>query len=110
MMKKIEISQIYETISVLKKKIRTSENYWKYISETKHPDLKNKLEDVLEALNKADEVWQNPEAKDFYLYYCKINKYWICVIARHLNGDGFIITAYLTSKSKRKGKLIWQKK
>ncbi|MBI4653096.1 DUF4258 domain-containing protein [Candidatus Kuenenbacteria bacterium] len=109
-MKEIKISQIYEVISVLKKKIRTSENYWQYISETKHPDLKNRLKDVLESLNKADEVWQNPEVKNFYFYYQKINKHWICVITRHLNGDGFIVTAYLTSKSKRKGKKIWQKK
>jgi hypothetical protein len=109
-MKKIKKIQIYEITSVLKKKIRTSENYWQYISETKHPDLKNKLKDVLESLSKADEVWQNPEIENFYFYYHKINKHWICVIARHLNGDGFIVTAYLTSKFKRKGKKIWQKK
>lgn len=106
----IEKAQIYETICVLGKKIRTTKNYWKYISETKHQDLKDKLDKVLEALNKADEVWQNPKVKNLYLYYYKINKHWICVVVRCFNQEGFIVTAYLTSKSKRKGKQIWSKK
>lgn len=108
--KNVKIDKIYETVCVLGKRIRTSEQYWKLISETKHADLTGQLNKVLLTLSKADEVWQNTENRKIFLYYRKINKYWICVVSRHLNQEGFIITCYLTSKSKRKGKKIWQKK
>ncbi|MBU4332757.1 DUF4258 domain-containing protein [Candidatus Parcubacteria bacterium] len=102
-----EIAEIYEVICVLGKKIRTTKNYWRYISETKHADLAGKLDLVLLCLTKANEVWKK---KDVHIYYHKINKHWVCVVTRHLNNDGFIVTVYLTSKSKRKGKKIWPKK
>jgi len=58
----------------------------------------------------ADEVRKDEAQDDVYIYYHRVNKHWICSVARHLNGDGFLVTAYLTSKSKKKGKLVWQKK
>lgn len=100
---------ILEAKSVLGKKIRTTRDYWKYISEVKHADLTGQLEKVFLALTNADEVWQDQEAIGIFIYYHKINGYWICVVARHLNGEGFIVTSYLTKKFKRKGKKIWPK-
>ena len=101
---------VVEVRSVLGKKIRTTQSYWKYISEVKHADLAGRLEKVLSALTKAQEVWQDENNLDIFLYYYKINNHCVCVVARHLNGDGFIVTAYLIRKSKRKGKKIWPKK
>jgi len=49
------------------------------------------------------------EKRDVYLYYRLINRFTLCVVTRHLNGDGFIITAYLTTKKKRKGIQVWFK-
>ena len=98
-----------QTICVLGKKIRTTQKYWQHIIDHKHGELAGRLDEALATLNKADAVYQHPASQDLYLYYCQINKHWVCVVARHLNSEGFIVTAYLTSKAKRKGKLIWQK-
>lgn len=110
MLNKVRKQELYEVRCVLLKIIRTTKQYWEYISKVKHADLTDKIQDVLFALSDADEVWQNTEHLNIYLYYKKINAYWICVVVKILNGDGFIITAYITSKSKRKGKNIWRKK
>jgi len=34
------------------------------------------------------------------LYYKKLNGKYCCVVAKHLNGEGFIITTYITNKIK----------
>lgn len=41
-----------------------------------------------------------------YLYYKIDLPSYSCVVARHLNGEGFIITIYRTDKIKR-GELVW---
>lgn len=92
------------------KNIRTSKKYWEFITEFKHPELKNKLSEVLATIQKAQFVYQDTEHGEIFLYYREINKYWICAVCKHLNSDGFLITAYLTTKSKRRGKKIWPKK
>ena len=99
-----------EITCVLGKKIRTTKRYFEFITQFKHSELKGKLGEVLNTLSKADEVRSNPEHPEIYLYYRKLNRHWICVVARHLDGEGFIITAYITGKPKRKGGKIWQKK
>jgi len=43
---------------------------------------------------------------DVYLYYKPELPYFICVVARHLNGEGFVITAYRTNRIKI-GDLVW---
>ena len=105
---------LIEVISVLGRKIRTTEKYLTYIATEKHTELLNKVEksaSILLALSDADNVYQKIGEDDdgVYLYYRNIGRYTICVISRHLNGDGFVITAYLTTKMKRKGTLIWHK-
>ena len=99
-----------EVTCVLGKKIRTTHAYWQYISEIKHGDLAGRLDDALGTLTKADEVWRDAERKGIVVYYRRVNGHWACVVARHLNGDGFVVTAYLTKKSKRKGIMIWPRK
>ena len=42
------------------------------------------------------------------LYYRKNDAYYICVVVKRLNGDGFIITTYKTENIKE-GKQIWPK-
>jgi len=102
-------SPLIETVSVLGKKIRTSEPYWEHIVRDKHGELAERLPDALETLRSPDEVYRQGEASDVYLYYRLINRFTLCVVTRHLNGDGFIITAYLTTKKKRKGIQVWFK-
>jgi hypothetical protein len=46
--------------------------------------------------------------KLFYRFYpnTKVGNKWLCVVAKYLDDDAFVITAYLTDKFKR-GDLIW---
>lgn len=108
--KGIETSALYETVSILGKHIRLTEKYWKYICDNKHDELEDRLDLVILTLKNADEVYQKSDDVEINLYYKKINRHFVCVVTRHLNGDGFVITAYLTSKTKRKGKQIYAKK
>jgi hypothetical protein len=41
------------------------------------------------------------------LYYAPYGKYYFCAVCRHLNGDGFLITAYLTDRIK-KGDTVYE--
>lgn len=100
---------ILEVVSVLKKRVRTTQKYWNHIIEHKHGELRGKLTEVFETLQEADEVYRQDEKSDIFLYYKKRNESWICVVVRHLNSDGFIVTAYLTTKAKRKGVPVWQR-
>lgn len=107
--KPLQKFSLFQVRSVLGKDIRTSKRYWEFIVKFKHAELKNKLPKVLETIQKALFVYQDTEHKEIFLYYRKINKHWICAVCRHLNSDGFLITAYLTAKSKRRGIKIWPK-
>ncbi|MEK7122626.1 MAG: hypothetical protein AAB855_02095, partial [Patescibacteria group bacterium] len=61
----------------------------------------------MSALHDSSEVYQQEEDGDIYLYYRHGGNYALCVVALHLNGDGFIVTAYLTTQAKRKGIIAW---
>ena len=90
----------FEVNSALGKKIRTTEKYWNKIVETKHRLMKSKENLVKETLRNAEEIRKSKKDPDVYLYYKKHDKNYACVVAKHLNGEGFIITAYITDRVK----------
>ena len=65
-----------------------------------------KEEEVQETLQYPIEIRRSRSDRDVYLYYKADPPYFICVVARHLNGEGFIITAYRTNKMKI-GESVW---
>lgn len=111
-MKTIHIKQDgekYEIKSILNKWIRLGKNYWIYISHVKHEDIKEQLDNVFKTILNPCAIYQDSQDKQIFTYYYKINKHWFCVVVKHLNGGGYVITVYMTSKTKRQGNLIWQK-
>lgn len=74
----------------------------------KHPEIEGKESEVQQCLSNPCEIRKSSEDKDVYLYYRPYGKYFLCVVARHFNGNGFIITAYITDKLKE-GERIWKK-
>lgn len=98
----------FEVISKLGKRIRATKEYWENIVNIKHPSMKDREEEVKIALQEPDEVKTSNTDKSVFLYYKKINNYWTCVVARHLDGDGFVITTYLTDAQKV-GETVWKK-
>ena len=106
---------MFEEHSVLCRKIRTSESYWKYIIEVKHPEsfknmgLNNALILVKQALKNPEIVIKERLDPSVFIYYMNYKeRYFICVIAKHLNGEGYIITAYITDRIK-KGEVVYEK-
>lgn len=98
----------FEIISKLHKKIRVTLNHWLLISERKHLELQGKEKEVQLALIDPIEIRESQEDSNVFLYYRRIEKYFVCVICRHENGTGFIITAYITDKIKE-GRKRWIK-
>ncbi len=91
--------------------VRTTESYWKFITKFKHPIIKRYEKEVKETLEEPDEIRESKKDAKVLLYYKRYknlgNRY-ICVLIKQLNGEGFVVTAYLADKVKR-GKVIWQK-
>lgn len=96
----------FEVISDLGRKIRISENHWNFIVRYKHLEIQGLEREVQEALISPEVVRESQDDENVCLYYRKFHKYFICVVCKHLNGDGFIITSYLTNKIKE-GEQIW---
>ena len=89
--------------------VRTTESYWKIITEVKHPIMKGREADVQTTLSDPDEVRLSSSDPQVYLFYrVDGDNRWLCSVTRRSNGDGFLITAYRTGAIKE-GKLIWHR-
>lgn len=99
---------IFKVKSVLGKEIILTKRRWDLITIIKHPSMKSEEKEVESVLTDALEVRTSKSDSDVFLYYKKQNEYYICVVVKHLNGEGFIITAYKTNIIKE-GKSIWIK-
>ncbi len=110
-MKKAIIIQdlLFEVEDVFGKKIRTTKSYWKKIKEDKHKELKFDITEITETIKNPEEVYRSVRDEFIFIYYKKYEEDTLTVVAKHLNGDGFLITAYQTSKIKRKGEKLWPK-
>ena len=92
----------------LGKHIRVSGGHWNLITRRKHLEIRGKELHVQWTLSEADAVRISQGDEKVLLYYKKIEKYYLCVVCRHLNGEGFIITCYFTDRLKE-GHEIWRK-
>lgn len=98
----------FEAETPLKKKIRTTGGYWEFIVKVKHPIMRDKEEEVIQTLKEPDFIRQSRKDPNVYLYYREVGDKFICVVCRHLNGDGFIITTYITDRVKE-GEEVWRR-
>lgn len=90
----------FEVTSSLGKRLTISVEYWQKIVETKHPIMRDREELVKQTLTSPEQVRRSKKDPAVYLHYRKDDGRFCCVVAKHLNGDGFIVTAYLTDKIK----------
>ncbi|NEO98521.1 MAG: DUF4258 domain-containing protein [Symploca sp. SIO2E9] len=96
----------FEILTPTGVRIRTTPSYWAKIVTLKHPIIKGREEFVKLVLQEPIEVRRSRSDPMVYLYYKDEPPYFLCVVARHLNGEGFIITVYRTDKIKR-GEPVW---
>lgn len=88
----------FEVLGCLGVKIRTTRQHWLFIIRRKHPEVKGLEREVQLALLNPDCIRVSREDKDVFLCYAKLRNYFLCVVCKHLNGEGFLITSYITSK------------
>ncbi len=100
------MSVVFSSPCVLGKRIRLSEQYWRFVSAVKHPELPGKEALVVRAVVDADFARRSRHQPSVYFYYLAYDDYWLCVVCRHENGTGFVLTVYLTDRVKE-GEEIW---
>ena len=96
-----------EVVSKLGKRVRLTDSYWNYIVRVKHREMLGLKEAVSNALSLPIEIRRSLKDPSVYLYYSRHADKLICVVARHLNEEGRIITTYLTRKMGR-GEVVWR--
>jgi len=97
---------LFEILTPVGVRVRTTPSYWAKIVTIKHPIIHGREDFVKLVLKEPIEVRRSKSDPMVYLYYKDDPPYFICVVARHLNGEGFIVTVYRTDKIKR-GELVW---
>jgi len=99
---------LFKVKSVLAREITLKKRRWDLIALIKHPSMRSGEKEVEDALNDAFEVRKNKSDPTVFLYYKRQNEHYVCVVAKHLNGESFVITAYKTNIIKE-GELIWSR-
>lgn len=98
----------FEILTPLNFRVRTSEEYWQKLI-VKHPDLVGLESEIRKALSVPDEIRQSSRDSNVLLFYRTLKeKRWAVAVARRLNSEGFLITAYQTDAVKE-GRKLWPK-
>jgi hypothetical protein len=96
----------FEIFTPLGFTVRTSQSYWQRLI-VKHPDIEELEEFVQQALASPDEIRRSSRDAEVFLFYLmRREKRWVVAVARRLNGDGYLITAYQTDAIKE-GETVW---
>lgn len=85
-----------------------SRDYWDRISTIKHPAIRERLPDVVDALMDPDEVRRSVRDAEVVLFHRRVGAGWICAVVKQTITGGYLITAYPADKVKA-GELVWTK-
>ena len=97
----------FEVVSKLGKRIRITAKQWEKITKDKHPVMSGREDDIEKALTEPDEIRRDLKNTSVYRYYRKFTSLYLRVVVKHLNDEGFLITAF--PDPKMGGELVWQK-
>jgi hypothetical protein len=79
------------------------------VSRPKHPVLLGNEQAIEETLSAPDEVRRSRSDPDVVLFYRAVTPgRWMCAVAKRLDGEGFLVTAYPTDTVKE-GERIWMR-
>ncbi|RMH00059.1 MAG: DUF4258 domain-containing protein [Chloroflexi bacterium] len=98
---------LFAVMTPLGFRVRVTKAYWRIITEIKHPVMRGREEDVKETLRSPTEIRVSKKDPHVYLFYKPERlRRWVCVVAKRLNGEGFLITTYPTDAIKE-GRRVW---
>ena len=93
---------LFEVLTPLGFLVRTTDQYWNVLQH-KHPEITGRLSQVQSCLVAPEQARHSKQDRAVYL---SLGPYHLCVVARRLDGDGFVITCYLTDAIKE-GAKVW---
>lgn len=85
-----------------------SKEQWERITTIKHPPMRGRLTDVVSTLADPDEIRRSVGDPNVILFHRRVAPRWVCAVAKHADGIGYLITAYPADKIKR-GEVLWTK-
>jgi hypothetical protein len=104
-----EQSIVFEVLTPLGFRVRVTRSYWELITTIKHPVMAGQESIVKDALQAPAQIRLSRSDSSVYLFYRQERAdRWICAVAKRLNGEGFLITAYPTEAIKE-GVRVWPK-
>jgi len=98
---------IFEILSPIGCTVRGHLYHW-FLVCNKHPEIADLLAEFKDTIAGPELIVLSKTDPAVYLCYQRHQNYWLSAVCKRLNGEGFLITAYITDKIKE-GKLIWQK-
>ncbi len=81
-------------------------SYWERKVVGSHPAMEDKLTMVIQALKNPLEIRISKTDSGVYLFYDVDGSRLVCVVARDVEGEGFLMTAYPTDRMKE-GIIVW---
>ena len=98
---------LFEVATPIGYTVRVTESYWARIVTDKHPVMNGRTEDVKKTLENPDQIRRSRSDPNVLLFYKKERpRRWICAVTKRLDGEGFLVTTYLTDAVKE-GETIW---
>jgi len=92
---------LFEVETPLGFRVRLASSRWSIICNSKHPVMTDREADVAVTLREPVEIRSSRSAPGVYLFYRSEKPgRWLCVVARRLDGEGFVITCYPTDAIK----------
>jgi hypothetical protein len=105
----LEQDSIFEVQTPLNFGVHVTCSYWRVITTIKHPIMAGRESDVTDTLKSPDEVRRSRHDPAVYLFYkSKRARRWLCAVVKRLDGEGFLVTSYMTDAVKE-GVKIWPK-
>lgn len=98
----------FEVTCKLGKCVRITEERWQRLVTVKHPEMRGREEDLKKVLEQPDEIRRDPKNSSVYRYHRRFGDKYVRVVVKHLDTEGFIITAFPENKIGG-GELVWQK-
>lgn len=95
----------FEALTPLGFAVRTTAAYWALL-QRKHPEVSRRLDQVRQCLVSPVEVRRSKQSSAVYLFYIPTEAYHLCVVVKRLDGDGFVVTCYITDAIKE-GTRVW---
>ncbi len=98
------MNHVFEILDKLGKLVRLTKERWSHI-KSDHPEMAAELENIMDCVSNPEftKTSEYDQSVKFYYRYYKnrksVAKYLLTAV-KHLNGNGFVITAFYTNKVK----------